>query len=831
MNLLSSRPIALVGVLVALLALAGCGGSNAGVGSGSPDASLEAGAPAADAQAGDDSSSSTGEDSSSTADAGSCGDGVVEGAEECDDGANNGTTGDPCTTSCLWVCIAGDPTRGNAACNTGNPCLGTETCLANHTCQAGTPLGQGASCGTGEICNNGLCAQAVCGDGIVTPPEECDDGSNNGTSGDGCTISCTWVCVSGDPTRDCTPSDPCLGQGTCNDTTHVCTAGTPEGNGTVCQGGLLADGGVLDAGAAGSGDGGGIEVCSSGDCIPGYCGDGIVEPGEQCDFGSGNGPGTGCELTCKFSCTAGSCTTVDLCAGTNSCTAVVVNGDTGYKCTLGTPPPNGTVCGGSGDAGAGTCQGGSCKTALCGDGIIESGEQCDFGTGNNVTGSGCDPDCQFSCQTTPTDTCPNDNLCAASPTTCQSDTGPNGTKGQKCQAATPIAACGDCAPTGVCVSGACATSVCGDGCVDPRTGEQCDPPNNVTCDSQCHLIVCGDGKREGQEQCDDGNTINLDGCDSTCKFEQDHRANSVTIEYTTSTTFCPHNALGGAIASAAQSTLSSDLSSSVTSGATSIEFKFMGITDLTGTAQSSGLALGALSGTPVAAPTGVTYNGNSDLDLWFTTAASTIDSNRNPLSQSPATFASKVLSAKNGSLSITISIAGQPATLSISSANIQANVGSVSTPTVSTGSTPGHLASENLDPTLQSFASMNNGLLCGNISAASLATVPVPSALESGSTSCSNVTFTSANSLLDVLVTGCSTLAGIISIINPTQPDQVTNAPAAGAGPKYTLSTNSSHVVSTCKDHTGATVTLSTCLAAAAYSSYFGFTTDRVIAK
>jgi len=107
----------------------------------------------------------------------------------------------------------------------------------------------------------------------------------------------------------------------------------------------------------------------------------------------------------------------------------------------------------------------------------------------------------------------------------------------------------------------------------------------------------------------------------------------------------------------------------------------------------------------------------------------------------------------------------------------------------------------------------------------------VPSALQTGTTACSNVTFGAANSLLDVLVTGCSTLGGFIAIINKTQPDQVTNAPAAGAGPGYTLGTNSNNVVSTCTDHTGASVNLTQCLAAAAYSSYFGFATDRIIAK
>ena len=67
---------------------------------------------------------------------------------------------------------------------------------------------------------------------------------------------------------------------------------------------------------------------------------------------------------------------------------------------------------------------------------------------------------------------------------------------------------------------------------------------------------------------------------------------------------------------------------------------------------------------------------------------------------------------------------------------------------------------------------MSDGLLCGNISAASLATVPVPTALTTGLTACENVTYSAtANHLLDVLVGGCSGPLGI-GEITAEQPDQ-----------------------------------------------------------
>jgi len=84
--------------------------------------------------------------------------------------------------------------------------------------------------------------------------------------------------------------------------------------------------------------------------------------------------------------------------------------------------------------------------------------------------------------------------------------------------------------------------------------------------------------------------------------------------------------------------------------------------------------------------------------------------------------------------------------------------------------------------------------------------------------------------MLDVLVGGCTVL-GFVVVITPTQPDQVDPVmPVAGAGGPYKLSENSQHQVTTCRDKNNTVVTLSTCLAAAAYSSFFKFTTDRVIA-
>lgn len=60
--------------------------------------------------------------------------------------------------------------------------------------------------------------------------------------------------------------------------------------------------------------------------------------------------------------------------------------------------------------------------------------------------------------------------------------------------------------------------VCGDGVAD---GQECDDGNRVDgdgCDSNCTHTGCGNRIITFGEQCDDGNAINGDGCGSTCKF-------------------------------------------------------------------------------------------------------------------------------------------------------------------------------------------------------------------------------------------------------------------------------------------------------------------------
>lgn len=371
-------------------------------------------------------------------------------------------------------------------------------------------------------------------------------------------------------------------------------------------------------------------------------------------------------------------------------------------------------------------------------------------------------------------------------------------------------------------------------------GEQCEPPGTMTCDAMCktiQLAVCGNGTREMGEQCDDGNVVNMDGCASDCKFEQIQRVNWLAMQFATDA-YCANNRLGSAIASAGQGTISQALTDAVNNGSISILFHFLGLDDLSGTTDP-GLELGPMNAVPVMAPAGMTYNGASDLDWWYTVDMLSLDPNRLPRDRVSGNIAAKLLNAGPGALTINLVLAGAPAVLKMNQAKLQASIGAVNKPLASAGNTPGHLASENLDPNLQTFATMAQpnanagGKLCGNVTAQSLSQVPVPSALLPGGSAACTQAYTTANSFLDVLIGGCNVTILQIAVINIRQPDQQDpNAPDVGAGYPYSLQRDAAtKKVNGCRDKNNTTVNLAQCLADASYSAYFKLATDRVIGK
>lgn len=752
-----------------------------------------------------------------------CGNGVVDPGEQCDRGTANGP-GAGCEANCQWTCVAGDE-RTLARCPR-DACFAPSSCTAEHQCAAGKPIPPGGACGDGGtmVCSPmGACVSPKCGDGIVEPWEECDRGADNGP-GTGCEADCHFTCGGQSPKlHNCDSADSCTANGVCADATHICTPGAPAADGKACHTAAVT-----------------LGVCKGGQCTPPQCGDGVVEPGEDCDLGADNGAGAGCETDCRFSCRtlgdASTCTQPgDACGGTRTCAAVWVAGhaDPGQRCTDGAPLADGAACHHGGTAGQ--CHGGMCVTPTCGDGRLDPGEECDFGTSQNGRGLGCRANCLFECEKSPIDTCADGiDPCTPSPKVCSSVTAPYGTKlGQSCEAAMPLAVCGSCGSAGqVCAripGNKCAPPRCGDGCVEP--GETCDPPG-PTCGPTCLTIVCGNGVREGDEQCDDGNTQNLDGCSATCRFEQIHRATSIAIDFSTTGVPCGRNVLGGAMGALAQGIVQAPLSEHIARGKTNLLFSFEGISDLTGENQTTGLSLGAFAGLPPAYASGADGTAGKDVDGWYVVNPATIVTDAHghyqPASMVPAMFQGGMLSAR-GDVDLVVAFTSDaPSRVHLSRAQLSAATGPTSLPAAagSTMASPGHLASEHLDPALTSFATTSGGWLCGNVDAASLAKMPLTDTMRQACGAPPEA------SLLDVVVGGCLPRLGGVS---PTLPDSSDPAkPMWGAGPPYRL-TESGKRVTACKDAAGATTSspaeLATCLASAAYSAYFSFTSDRAIAR
>ena len=163
------------------------------------------------------------------------------------------------------------------------------------------------------------------------------------------------------------------------------------------------------------------------------------------------------------------------------------------------------------------------KSAVCGNGVIEPGEDCD--DGNTDDCDACSNDCTLvtGCgdgEVCGTEACDDGNIrsCDGCSATCSIESG------LLCGDAIVNAECGeDCDPP---VPGRCDAEChripsCGDGIVDP--GEECDDANTVDCDAcsnHCTFVTgCGDGTRCGTEACDDGNAASCDGCSPTCTVE------------------------------------------------------------------------------------------------------------------------------------------------------------------------------------------------------------------------------------------------------------------------------------------------------------------------
>ncbi|MBN1772861.1 MAG: DUF4215 domain-containing protein [Deltaproteobacteria bacterium] len=255
---------------------------------------------------------------------------------------------------------------------------------------------------------------------------------------------------------------------------------------------------VLCATAAACGDGSsGTDTGDSSDTPPINCGNGTIEPGEQCDDGADNSDTrrNACRTDCRLpscgdgvvdsgeSCDDGNDDDTDACrndCSPASCGDGVV--DPGEQCDDG--PLNS-------DTAPDACRT-TCVRAWCGDGVRDGDEMCD--DGNTAAGDGCSATCRIE------EGCGNGLVEPGEE--CDDGEGNSDTLADACRTD-------------------CRRAYCGDGVRD--SGEECDDGNTVggdSCDPVCRMEVppnCGDGVVDADEECDDGNVSNLDDCLNNCR--------------------------------------------------------------------------------------------------------------------------------------------------------------------------------------------------------------------------------------------------------------------------------------------------------------------------
>lgn len=161
----------------------------------------------------------------------------------------------------------------------------------------------------------------------------------------------------------------------------------------------------------------------------------------------------------------------------------------------------------------------------CGNGTLEPDEVCD--DGGRQPDDGCYANCLgidtgYICPT-PGELCDQFAVCGdgitAFPEQCDDS---NATAGDGCSDNCKIEIGYKCPDQGQ----PCSPTTCGDGVVEGA--EMCEPSLTEGCTAQCQFApdcssgactsACGDGLVLGEE-CDDGNTLNGDGCSSDCKPE------------------------------------------------------------------------------------------------------------------------------------------------------------------------------------------------------------------------------------------------------------------------------------------------------------------------
>lgn len=205
---------------------------------------------------------------------------------------------DECTAGNVCVdgnCVAGGGAGGGVANPDGGGAGGGGTTTGGGS-GGGTTTGGGTGGGTttGGGAGGGGGSMHVCGDGLRTGGEVCDD--RNTTSGDGCSATCSvepgWVCP--------TVGVACVAE-RCGDGFIAGNEECDDGD-TMSNDGCSATCTIEEGWACGDAGVG---------CVTTDCGNGVREGIEQCDDGN-NDLGDGCDTTCRAEprCTDGVCQAV-----------------------------------------------------------------------------------------------------------------------------------------------------------------------------------------------------------------------------------------------------------------------------------------------------------------------------------------------------------------------------------------------------------------------------------------------------------------------------------------------------------------------------------------
>ena len=478
-----------------------------------------------------------------------CGDSVIAADEGCDDG--NTTAGDGCSTTCDidagWACT-GTPSVCTTSCGDGVP-AGAEACddgnmVDGDGCSMACAVETGFACtGTPSVC------AAVCGDGVLAGTEECDDGNTDG--GDCCSAMCEIEAgcevepnntiatandfmalqvngfVNGfvDPAGDVnyysiTLTEPgnltvetfggVLG-------TPCATSGTPDDVDTRVR---VFDG--VSPTALGSNDDKAANWCSRlvlnnlaagtyyvavdastfADPAATFdyslqlsikyfaCGDGVIDPGEQCDDGNMM-PGDGCNATCQAECPGSSevepndtfaTANGPLVNNVQSCAAINPAGDDDFW---------------------------SFTVAALSDVSLETFD----GNGNQACTSTHDTQIFLLDTNGTTQLATNDDISSSPVDRCSRIVRTRMAPGTYFLR---VIRFGDATVIPSYRVRMRLDAVCGNSVVEGS--EQCD--GGANCNPDCTRIpTCGDGFVDAPETCDDGNLINGDGCSSTCQAE------------------------------------------------------------------------------------------------------------------------------------------------------------------------------------------------------------------------------------------------------------------------------------------------------------------------